>query len=175
LTLLPKRRLDKHPDAKLEVYAVWFNMIRTDSRWLRQKRWLDDSRVVHFWDEEKLAGRFWAENVTQAGDIEWDAFFLYGPDASWGERPARTTGLGPAHSQRKTAAGRGAIPSLRATGVAGRPARKQIGVRRLLVGAPRGIEGDVGGKEERLSATNRCACRSSSSTCLPEYRPERST
>jgi hypothetical protein len=80
--------LEKHPDAKLKVYAVWFNMIRTDSRWLWYPGWLDDPRVVHFWDDERLVGRFYAENVTRTGtDVEWDVYFLYGADASWQATP----------------------------------------------------------------------------------------
>jgi hypothetical protein len=94
--------LEKNPNAKLKVYAVWFNMIPTDSRWLRQRRWLDDPRVVHFWDEEKLAGRFYAEHVTRAGDVEWDAFFLYRPDASWAESPPEAMSWGrPIRNEKK--------------------------------------------------------------------------
>ncbi|MGH9461001.1 MAG: hypothetical protein ACRD1X_07260 [Vicinamibacteria bacterium] len=51
---------------------------------------LSDSRALHYWDEGKLVGRYYEERVTQLGDqdderIEWDAYFLYGPDATWEE------------------------------------------------------------------------------------------
>lgn len=78
--------MEKNPDAELKVYAIWFNMIWTDSRSLRREGVLNDPRVVHFWDEEKVAGRWYEKHVTRRGDeVEWDAYFLYAPDASWGE------------------------------------------------------------------------------------------
>ena len=80
--------LEKHPSAKLKVYAVWFNMIWTDARSRRPTEVLTDPRVVHFWDEEKVAGRWYEKHVTRRGDeVEWDAYFLYAPDVSWGEEP----------------------------------------------------------------------------------------
>jgi hypothetical protein len=90
--------LEKHRDAQLNVYAVWFNMMWSDSR----DRWppdvLTDPRVVHFWDEDKLAGRWYEENVTRqepASDrIEWDAYFLHGPDVSWQEDPPELVSWG---------------------------------------------------------------------------------
>ena len=80
--------LDKQPQARLKVYAIWFNMIWTDSR----SRWpedvLRDPRVVHFWDEKRVVGRWYEEHVTHRGEeVEWDAFFVYGPAASWDATP----------------------------------------------------------------------------------------
>ena len=76
--------LDKEPKARLRVYAIWFSMIWTDAR----SRWpedvLRDPRVVHFWDDGRVVGRWYEENVTHRGEeVEWDAFFLYGAAASW--------------------------------------------------------------------------------------------
>ena len=76
--------LAKHPTAQVKVYAIWFNMLWTDSRWLWREGVLDDPRVVHFWDKKKVVGRWYEEHVTHGGRaVEWDAFFLYGPEASW--------------------------------------------------------------------------------------------
>lgn len=83
------RLLEEHPDAALKVYAVWFNMLPADSR----ERWPDslltDPRVTHYWDEGKLAGRFFGEHVTarEPGHVEWDAYLLYGSEAEWKEQP----------------------------------------------------------------------------------------
>jgi hypothetical protein len=80
--------LEKYPRAPLRVYAVWFNMIWTDSRWLRRDTVLRDPRVVHFWDKKRIVGRWYQETVTHRGNgVEWDAFFLYGPEASWDAEP----------------------------------------------------------------------------------------
>ena len=80
--------LDKNPDAMLQVYVVWFSMLFSDSR----SRWDDsimsDPRVIHLWDEERVVGRFFAEQEESYMPISWDSYYLYGPDADWGEGPS---------------------------------------------------------------------------------------
>jgi hypothetical protein len=52
---------------------------------------MEDQRVTHFWDEERVAGRWFADadlGGLGASGIVWDAFFLFGPDASWEQAPA---------------------------------------------------------------------------------------
>ncbi|HSR67597.1 MAG TPA: hypothetical protein VLU25_06615 [Acidobacteriota bacterium] len=77
--------LEEHPEEELEVYAVWFNMLSSDSRSGWPEDLLTDPRVQHFWDESRIAGLWYGENVTkkQQGHVEWDAYFLYGSDAVW--------------------------------------------------------------------------------------------
>ena len=86
---MQKQILNANPDSDLKVYAVWFNMYPGDdqSRWPR--RIFSDPRVVEYWDQDKTIGRWYGKNVTRGGDghIEWDAYFLYGSDAVWGEQP----------------------------------------------------------------------------------------
>jgi hypothetical protein len=49
---------------------------------------IDDPRVGHFWDEQKVVGRWFAEQARwEDGDVMWDVYFLYGPEAQWGENP----------------------------------------------------------------------------------------
>lgn len=51
---------------------------------------ITDPRVEHFWDEQKVVGRWFAkQDNPQAddSDIVWDAYLLYGPDAQWNARP----------------------------------------------------------------------------------------
>ena len=88
---MQKEILEANPTSKLRVYVIWFSMIPTDSR----SRWnwtggiLEDSRVVHFWDEKKKAGRFFANKdpETDDPDVVWDAYYLYGPEAQWLAKP----------------------------------------------------------------------------------------
>lgn len=51
---------------------------------------LTDQRVTHFWDEQRIVGRWYSVNGTseekEAG-IVWDAYYLYGPDAEWTSQP----------------------------------------------------------------------------------------
>ena len=71
-------------------------MVASDDR----KRWpadlLDDPRVVHYWDEERAVGRWFAGKpelgeCTLGGDIAWDAYFLFPATAKWEAIPAPLT------------------------------------------------------------------------------------
>ena len=66
-------------------------MIPTDarSRWNWTGGILDDPRVLHYWDENKRVGRFYAGKDPESDDAEvvWDAFYLYANDAKWLEKP----------------------------------------------------------------------------------------
>ena len=88
--------LEKHPDVPLRVYAIWFDMILTDSRLLWPKRLLDDPRVLHFWDEGKLLGQWYGEHPNYgAGDgVWWDTYLLYGPESVWTDEPSDLVNLG---------------------------------------------------------------------------------
>ena len=79
--------LDKNPAARLRVYAVWFDVLRGDSRQLVDLRALSDERVTNFWDEKKTVARWFSEHVMHERGITWDAYFLYGPDARWETTP----------------------------------------------------------------------------------------
>ena len=86
---MQKQILSANPDSDLEVYAVWFNMYPGDDQSKWQSGVFSDPRVVEYWDKDKTIGRWYGKNVTRGGDdhVEWDAYFLYGSDAVWAERP----------------------------------------------------------------------------------------
>ena len=73
-------------------------MLPTDarSRWGWTGGVLEDSRVVHFWDEKKKVGRFFAGKDPESDDpdVVWDAYYLYGPDAEWVTKPQPLLGSG---------------------------------------------------------------------------------
>jgi hypothetical protein len=80
--------LEKHPHARMSVYAIWFRNIWSDARFLWPSNALDDSRVANFWDSDKVAGTWYAANVTRQGRrIEWDAWILYPPGKRFSEPP----------------------------------------------------------------------------------------
>jgi len=94
--------LDAYPDAKLRVYAVWFDMMPNDSRATWPATAMPDSRVVHLWDQPKAVGTWFAARAATIrpklsadskwadDEVLWDAALLYRPDARWTGRP---TGL----------------------------------------------------------------------------------
>jgi hypothetical protein len=89
--------LDVRKESDLRVYAIWFSMYPTDLR----ERWpadvLTDPRVVHWWDDERAVGRWYAERAEKmaselapgasplGGTILWDAYLVYGPESRWDE------------------------------------------------------------------------------------------
>jgi len=79
--------LRRYPAARLKVLAVWFDMLRGDSRRFLDTRVLGDPRVTYYWDEGRVAGRWFSDHVTGSSDITWDQYFLFGPDARWDRTP----------------------------------------------------------------------------------------
>ena len=54
--------LERHPDADLRVYAT------------------------NYWDNERRT----EERFAEGGGAAYDFFYVYGPDAKWGDEPAAT-------------------------------------------------------------------------------------
>ena len=81
--------MDKNPSLNIQIYAVWFSTLAGAARDKWESDLLSDSRVVHYWDENKETGRFFAEQEGFViGPVAYDAYYLYGPDATWETKPA---------------------------------------------------------------------------------------
>ena len=50
---------------------------------------MPDSRVDHYWDQPKVVGRWFNKAIPSdyKGEIQWDAFYLYGADSVWSDQP----------------------------------------------------------------------------------------
>jgi len=57
---------------------------------------LTDSRVVHFWDEQKIAGAWFGKHPDYLNSDQelWDAFLVYGTEAYWADKPSHFVGMG---------------------------------------------------------------------------------
>lgn len=67
----------------------------TRPRW--QRDLLGDPRVIHFWDEEKRAGKFYKEHFDlrdYRAEALWDAYILYGREAPWESAPPEPVSWG---------------------------------------------------------------------------------
>ena len=71
------------------MYAIWFNTLPGDARQKWDGELMPDPRVKNLWDEDKVAGRFFAEQEGfQAGPIAYDIYYLYGQNAHWDIKPS---------------------------------------------------------------------------------------
>lgn len=89
--------MQKHPDAKLQVYVVWEPMLPTDKLRRTRKDLIPDKRAKHFKDTGRVSGTWFSRNMKNCpslGEVAWDAFYLYGKDAKWDEVPEPTLSCG---------------------------------------------------------------------------------
>ena len=100
--------LEPNPEAAVRVYAIWFDMLVADNRGKWRPEFMTDSRVTHLWDEKRLAGCWYADHERPRGvfgPVVWDAYYLYGPDATWNDAPEPLIGSGyTIYAKRKTLA-----------------------------------------------------------------------
>ena len=86
--------LEEHPHSDLKVYVVWFDMLAGDSRQGWDGYLVSDPRATNLWDQEHLVSRTLGDDVQGASQPVWDAYLLYGPEASWGKEPPRPVDTG---------------------------------------------------------------------------------
>jgi hypothetical protein len=80
--------LAQNPSRQLRVYAVWLPMLWGDARGMWNGNTMADPRVTHFWDGDTVAGQWFAKQVDGYEGISWDAYYLYGPNATWESVPS---------------------------------------------------------------------------------------
>ena len=69
-------------------------MLWSDAREMWNGNTMPDTRVTHFWDGDRVAGQWFARQVDGYEGIAWDAYYLYGPDATWESVPSPLIGSG---------------------------------------------------------------------------------
>ena len=83
--------MQRNPKLNIRVYSVWYEMYPGDSRrdFPNARKLLPDRRVTHYWDQPKDVGRWFNKAIPSdyKEEIQWDAFYLYGPDSIWEYQP----------------------------------------------------------------------------------------
>jgi hypothetical protein len=73
-------------------------MLAGDSRSAWDSNVLDDRRVHEYWDGNRIAGRWLANNqlggLGGPGSIVWDAYYAFPPAANWTSEPDRLLAAG---------------------------------------------------------------------------------
>ena len=81
--------MDENPEANTQVYAVWFNMLPNEARQRVVLNLIPDLKTTQLSDEQRLAGRFFAENEgSNFGQIAYDVHYMYCMGAEWDLTPA---------------------------------------------------------------------------------------
>ena len=83
--------LRQYPDADLRVYVVWLPVMPLDARFDVADVMVDE-RATHFWDNERLVSDALGDAYGTPGQLVWDAFFVFNPDATWADRPPQPLG-----------------------------------------------------------------------------------
>jgi hypothetical protein len=73
-------------------------MLAGDSRAAWDSHVLDDPRVSEFWDGNRIAGTWFAEQriggLAQPGQIAWDAYYAFPASSTWKTQPSRVLASG---------------------------------------------------------------------------------
>ena len=69
------------------MIAVWMPLVQGDARSKWDPDLLTDARVTYFWDEQRVTGMWFSEQVSGQQPLAWDAYFLYGAHAAWDDVP----------------------------------------------------------------------------------------
>lgn len=87
--------LEASPAADLRVFAVWVSFVggKSDAADVARQVF-SDPRVVQFWDGRALTSEWFAKNVERSAAPVWDAYHLYGPEATWTDAPAPSVSSG---------------------------------------------------------------------------------
>lgn len=73
-------------------------ILPTDARDEWDDQLLADPRVTHLWDPERTVGQWLANDqnldLGDTGEVVWDAFLLFGPEATWESAPSEPLAWG---------------------------------------------------------------------------------
>ena len=80
------------------MLAVWLPMLAGDSRSAWDGNVLADPRVTEFWDADRLAGKWFAEQaiggIGGPGWIAWDAYYAFPSGSTWASAPTGVLAAG---------------------------------------------------------------------------------
>ena len=73
-------------------------MLAGDSRSAWDSNVLDDHRVIEFWDGNRIAGKWFADQQVAGlggpGSIVWDAYYAFAEDSTWTRQPSGVLAAG---------------------------------------------------------------------------------
>ena len=82
--------LSEDQTASIAVHVIWFSVLGGDQRSEIRTELIDDSRVTHYWDDDRDISDFFRDHAEELGLPSgqlWDAYLLFAPGATWEEIP----------------------------------------------------------------------------------------
>ncbi len=71
----------------MRVYVIWTVKLTFDARDQWDGGGLSDPRVVHLWDPQDRLGDWFVAHQPDYQADDWDAYLLFGPQATWTSQP----------------------------------------------------------------------------------------
>jgi hypothetical protein len=70
---------------------VWIPILDDDTfdAAMPSVKFLNDARIQHYYDNNKVVGKTIAESVGWAGNVAWDIYLFYEPFTEWKEKPPK--------------------------------------------------------------------------------------
>ena len=80
---------EKYPDADVSASIVWIPILEKDSfdAAIPSVKFLNDSRIQHYYDNDRMVGKTIADSVGWAGNIAWDIYLFYRSFVKWTKTP----------------------------------------------------------------------------------------
>jgi hypothetical protein len=80
---------EKYPDADVSASIVWIPILEKDSfdAAIPSVKFLNDSRIQHYYDNYRMVGKTIADSVGWAGNIAWDIYLFYRSFVKWTKTP----------------------------------------------------------------------------------------
>lgn len=79
--------IEAYPEVGITVYIVWISRLERDSVETAHqavKYFVEDHRVIHFYDPKQLTGRVIAKSLGATEDVgAWDVYLFYEPGKEW--------------------------------------------------------------------------------------------
>jgi len=76
---------EENKSKMLQGAIIWTLMLVTDSLNAAEQREasFSDSRVMHYWDPNRILGRLLSQTLNLKASIGWDVYLVYPPDHPW--------------------------------------------------------------------------------------------
>jgi hypothetical protein len=90
---LHENAFEKYPDVDSSASIIWLPILENDTldATIPSVKFLCDSRIQHFYDNKKAAGKAIARNVGWDEKVAWDIYLFYQPYVEWTDKPPRPT------------------------------------------------------------------------------------